>query len=147
MNILYLLKPKVNVAYITEDSTIRQGLEKMRVHGYTAIPVLNSHGEYVGTVSEGDFLRHLLYCNEKNIEAQESYSIMDIVNEDRNKPVKVGASMNDLLHIVMDQNFVPVIDDKNSFIGIVTRRDVIKFFYERDHSLTELLKKSPVNTK
>lgn len=142
MNILFLLKPKVNVAYIMEESTVRQGLEKMKVHGYTAIPVLNRDGEYVGTVSEGDFLRHLLSCPDKTLEAQENYSIMDIVSEERNKPVTISADMNDLLHIVMDQNFVPVIDDKNSFIGIITRRDVIKFFCDRDCKLTEMLKKT-----
>lgn len=144
MNILFLLKPKVNVAYITEDSTVRQGLEKMKVHGYTAIPVLNKEGEYVGTVSEGDFLRHLLNCRNKELEAQENYSIMDIISEDRNKPVTVTADMNDLLRIVMDQNFVPVIDDKKSFIGIITRRDVIKFFCDRDRELTEMLKKTSI---
>ena len=142
MNILYLLKPKVNVAYITEDSTVRQGLEKLKVNGFTAIPVLSRNGEYIGTVSEGDFLRHLLQCDDKTLESQKNYLVIDIVNEERDRPVKVTASMNDLLQMVMDQNFVPVIDDKDSFIGIVTRRDVIRFFCERDHELSRMLKKS-----
>ena len=60
MNILSLLMPKTLVAYIEEDDTIRQGLEKMRAHGYTAIPVLSKDGHYMGTVSEGDFLWHML---------------------------------------------------------------------------------------
>ena len=63
MNIVMLLKPKSEVAYIREESTLRQGLEKMKAHGYSALPVLNKHGEYTGTVSEGDFLWDLLKKN------------------------------------------------------------------------------------
>jgi CBS domain-containing protein len=32
--------------------------------------------------------------------------------------------------MAMNQNFVPVIDDKKIFIGIVTRKDMIRFCYE-----------------
>lgn len=60
MNVISLLTPKTNVAWLYEDWTIRQGLEKLRFHGYTAIPVLAKDGSYVGTVSEGDFLWCLL---------------------------------------------------------------------------------------
>ena len=60
MNIAYFLLPKNRVAYLYDDYTFRQGLEKMRHHGYTAIPVISRDGKYVGTVSEGDFLWRLL---------------------------------------------------------------------------------------
>ena len=59
-DIAYFLLPKSNVAYLYDDYTFRQGLEKMRYHGYTAIPVITRNGTYVGTVSEGDFLWQLL---------------------------------------------------------------------------------------
>ena len=60
MNIAYFLLPKSRVAYLYDDYTFRQGLEKMRHHGYTAIPVITRDGRYAGTVSEGDFLWQLL---------------------------------------------------------------------------------------
>ena len=60
MNIAYFLLPKGRVAYLYDDYTFRQGLEKMRHHGYTAIPVISRNGQYIGTVSEGDFLWRLL---------------------------------------------------------------------------------------
>ena len=71
MNLLFLLHPKSLVAYLVSDCTARQGLEKMRAHGYTAIPVLNPKGEYIGTVSEGDFLWALVddkECSLKKLE-------------------------------------------------------------------------------
>ncbi|MGN0470530.1 MAG: CBS domain-containing protein [Acutalibacteraceae bacterium] len=131
MNLFYLLKPKSTVAYLYKTNTIRQGLEKMRIHGYSAIPVIDDSGEYIGTVSEGDFLWHILKYKKEDIKSQEQYSILDIVNEERNLPVKINVTMDELLLRVMDQNFVPVIDDRNMFIGIITRKDIIKYFYEK----------------
>ena len=119
MNIFYLLKPKSTVSYLYKTNTIRQGLEKMRAHGFTDIPVIDDNGEYLGTVSEGDFLWHLLRFKDNDIRSQESYYIIDIVNEERNLPVKTNISMDELLLRVMHQNFVPVIDDRNIFIGII----------------------------
>ncbi|MBQ8135720.1 MAG: CBS domain-containing protein [Clostridia bacterium] len=133
MNIFYLLKPKSTVSYLYKTNTIRQGLEKMRAHGFTDIPVLDDNGEYLGTVSEGDFLWHLLRFKDDDIRSQESYYIIDIVNEERNLPVKTNITMDELLLRVMHQNFVPVIDDRNIFIGIITRKDIIKYFYDKEH--------------
>lgn len=132
MNILLLLRPKSTVAYIYEDSTLRQGLEKLRAHYYTAIPVVARTGEYIGTVNEGDFLWHMVDNDSFEMKEQEDYKVSDILRENWNPPVKVSATMDDLLLKVMDQNFVPVIDDRNLFMGIVTRRDVLKYFYMKD---------------
>lgn len=131
MNLFYLLKPKSTVAYLYKSNTIRQGLEKMRIHGYSAIPVVGDDGEYIGTVSEGDFLWHILKYKKEDIKSQEDFSILDIVNEERNLPVKTDVSMDELLLRVMDQNFVPVIDDRGVFIGIITRKDIIRYFYDK----------------
>ena len=46
-NILQLLKPKAMTSYIYEDCTVRQAIEKMKHHGYTAVPVINKDGSYV----------------------------------------------------------------------------------------------------
>ncbi|MBQ3928549.1 MAG: CBS domain-containing protein [Clostridia bacterium] len=131
MNLFYLLKPKATVTYLYKSDTIRQGLEKMRTNGFTAIPVIDNNGEYIGTVSEGDFLWHILQFGKETSAVWDQYCVIDIVNEERNRPVKTDATMNDLLLKVMDQNFVPVIDDRNVFIGIITRRDIIRYFYNK----------------
>jgi CBS domain-containing protein len=60
MNIAFFLIPKGDIAYLFDDFSYRQGLEKMRFHGYTSIPVLTRSGKYAGTISEGDFLWNLV---------------------------------------------------------------------------------------
>lgn len=126
MNVITLLMPKTQVSYLEEDDSIRQGLEKMRAHKYTAIPVLSKDGHYRGTVSEGDFLWHILDRENNSLREQEMLSIKEVLRENFNPAVKIGVSMEDLLERAMQQNFVPVVDDRDFFIGIVTRQSIMR---------------------
>ena len=126
-----LLRPKETVKYIYDSKTLRQGLEKMMAHSYTAIPVISKDGRYVGTVSEGDFLYYIVNENIENIKEQEKYSVRDIIRVGFNPAVKINVSMDELLQRSMSQNFIPVTDDTDIFIGIVTRQDIIKYFINK----------------
>ena len=138
MNILFFLTPKNEVAYIHDTSTLRQGLEKMHHYGYTAIPVIGKNGEYVGTVTEGDFLwtltQHLKYDRSLDEKETEHISISEIVRKGYHPAVNANAAVEDLLTMAMNQNFVPVVDDRNSFIGIVTRKDILQYYYSLTHN-------------
>lgn len=39
--------------------------------------------------------------------------------------------MEDLIGKAMEQNFVPVVDDQEHFIGIITRRDIIGYYSDK----------------
>ena len=128
MNIAFLLRPKSTVAFVEANFTLRQGLEKMHAHRYTAIPVIEKDGRYAGTVTEGDFLWNMLTMECFTKKELERYGIRDILRPDWNPAVRISATMGSLLQRVTEQNFVPVVDDINLFVGIITRRDVIKYF-------------------
>lgn len=130
-SIVFLLTPKSRIITLYEDFTIRQCLEKMKHYGYTAMPVINHKGEYVATVSEGDFLWHLLQNGDYNIENQEEYTLKDIMRITWNKPIRIYAKLEEVLSQVMDQNFVPVIDDRDMFMGIITRKSVMKYYSKK----------------
>ena len=125
MNIISLLIPKEISAFVYDDCTLRQGLEKMRAHGYTAIPVLTREGKYVGTVSEGDFLWNILDAQNNSIRDKEKLCIADIIRKDFNPSVNVYISMEELLRCSVNQSFIPVVDDRDYYIGIVTRQKII----------------------
>ena len=126
MNILFFLTPKEDVAYIQESDTLRQAMEKMEHRGYTAIPLLTEDGKYVGTVTEGDILWHLKRQGFPKLDTLEHSSVSEVKRRREVHAVSVSASMESLLERVLEQNYVPVIDDNQIFIGIVTRRDVIR---------------------
>lgn len=131
MNIAYFLRPKGQVAFLYDDFTFRQGLEKMRHHGYTAIPVISRSGQYIGTVSEGDFLWRLVSEDNEGSHTMrelEQIQVRDILQSQTYPSVRITVTMDELLDSAMNQNFIPVVDDSGSFIGIVTRKDIIRYF-------------------
>ena len=147
MNIAYFLLPKNRVADLYDDYTFRQGLEKMRYHGYTAIPVISRSGKYVGTISEGDFLWQILSNDAESRQIRsmkdlEQLHIRDLLRGNNYPPVRITVSMEELLSNAMNQNFIPVVDDLGNFTGIVTRKDIIRYFAEqKDESVSPLLQK------
>ena len=129
-NILFFLTPKAMCSYLYDDYTMRQALEKMEATGFAALPILNRRGEYRGTLTEGDLLwgiKNMCYMDMRQAEARK---IMEISRRKDNEPVRVTTSMHDLVERASHQNFVPVVDDKNAFIGIITRRAIIQYCQE-----------------
>ena len=130
-NILFFLTPKAMCAYLHDDDTIRQALEKMEQAGYAALPILNKRGEYRGTLTEGDVLwalKNMCYMDMRQAEARR---ITEITRRKDHIPVRVTTSMHDLVERATSQNFVPVVDDKDAFIGIVTRGNIVKYCLQR----------------
>ena len=134
MNIAFFLTLKKDVAYLYDDYTIRQSLEKMKFHGYSSIPAISRTGEYVSTGTEGDFLWYMLdqsVLEEDggvSIYDAEDLRLRDILRKNRVTAVRITATMDELYELAMNQNFVPVTDDEGIFIGIVTRKNIIKYF-------------------
>lgn len=136
MNIAFFLTPKSQVCYMYDDFTVRQCLEKMRFHGFAAIPVIDRQGHYVGTVSEGDLLWRLVGVSQEDlhfidVKNTEQIFVRDVLRLDRTPPARITATLEELLSKSMDQNFIPVIDDEDVFIGIVTRKSVICYFTDK----------------
>lgn len=131
MNILFFLKPKSEVAYIYDHCTLRQVLETMEYHKYSCIPMLNKDGEYVGTMTEGDLLWFIKEQQDMDLKKAETVFITDFPRKADYDVVSADADMEDLLKKAMNQNFVPVVDDMNSFIGIITRKSILEYCYER----------------
>ena len=126
-NILFFLTPKAMCSFLYDDYTVRQALEKMEAAHYTALPILNRRGEYRGTLTEGDVLwamKNMCYMDLRQAEARR---ITEISRRKEYVPVRVTASMHDLVERAAVQNFVPVVDDKDAFIGLITRKAIIQY--------------------
>ena len=130
MNILFFLTPKSEVAHVFDDETLRQVLETMEHHRYSAVPMINRKGKYVGTITEGDLLWSIKSQNNLSLREAEHIPISSVKRKFCNKPVDINATMEDLFEKALNQNFVPVVDDQKNFIGIVTRKDIIRYCYD-----------------
>lgn len=126
-NVLFFLTPKAMCAYLYDDYTVRQALEKMEASHYAALPILNRRGEYRGTLTEGDVLWAMKNMCNMDIRLAETRRIMEISRRKDNVPVRVTTSMHALVERATNQNFVPVVDDKDAFIGLITRKSIIQY--------------------
>lgn len=129
MNIAFFLTPKNEVVCENLDSTMRQVMERMEHHGYTAIPLIDKGGKYVGTLTEGDLLWKLKNTPDLNFKNTESVKVKEVEKRISHKSVSINADIESLISLAVNQNFVPVVDDNGTFIGIIKRSDIINYCY------------------
>lgn len=127
-SVAFFLLPKKEVAYLPINCTMRQAMEKMENRGFRAVPIIDEKNKYVGTLSEGDLLWKFKNTPGLTLKGTEKIMLADIPRRMDNQSVRIYASINDLLTLVIDQNFVPVVDDQDVFIGIVRRREVLEYY-------------------
>ena len=129
MNILRFMIPKSLVSYVENDSTVRQALEKMRFHRYAAIPVLDKDGRYVGTLRNDDLFNYFLDSGSFDTRMAETDVVTSLLAGGY-AAVSHDAALNEIIERVKEHNFVPVVDDRGCFIGIILRRDILNFLLE-----------------
>ncbi len=130
MNIMRFVVPKSQVEFVTVDNTVRQALEKMRYHRYVAIPVIDGEGRYVGTLRNDDIFAYFLDSGSFDTRSAERDGVMEILDKSYSPPVYHNSSMEELIEKVREHNFVPVVDDRGCFIGIILRRDILNFLFK-----------------
>ena len=130
MNLAKIMIPKVSTVFLRENQTVRQGWEVMHRHGYTAIPVVDGEGRYVGTVSEGDFLSFVMAAGTTDTQHMEHHRVTELVRKDFCPPLQIDADREQVIAFILEQNFVPIVDSRGALCGILTRRGVIQYLAE-----------------
>lgn len=133
-NVLFFLTFKKDIRFFYGTLSIQQALPLMKEHGYTAVPVISSNGEYLGSVSEGDFLWYLL-SNDMDLKTIEDTPVSELIRKNYMPSVNVNVGLDELLKAAINQNYVPVVDDRSIFIGIVTRRSLMKYLSSTSKTL------------
>jgi len=128
MNIAFFLVPKNEVVYLPVNCTMRQALEKMEYHRYTAVPLINEQGKYVGTITEGDLLWKMKNTPGLTFADTAKVMVKDIPLRIKNTTIGVNGEMEDIFSLAIMQNFVPVVDDSDIFIGIIRRREIMEYY-------------------
>lgn len=131
MNIAFFLIAKSEIIYLPLNCTMRQALEKMEYHRYTAVPIVDEAGKYAGTVTEGDLLWKMKNTPGLTFADTERVMLKDIPRRMKNNPVRIDSEIEDLLSLAIAQNFIPVVDDHEVFIGIIRRREIIDYFAKK----------------
>ena len=132
VNIARIMTPKIATVFLHADDTVRAALELMKAHGYTAIPVLDKNDQYLGAITEGDLLRHVMSVGSTDMRLQEDYRVSSVFRKDFCPPLDISASYERITESAMRQNFIPIVDDRGCLCGIVTRRAIIEALSKAD---------------
>ena len=135
MNVAFFLSPKSEIVYLTDTMTLRQAMEKMEYHRYQSLPIINDDGKYAGVVTEGDLLWAFKNRPGFSFTDAEKMMLSDIPRHFHYETVAIDQTMDSLIDASYRQSFVPVIDDKETFIGLIKRSDIIRYFYRRYQQL------------
>lgn len=135
MNVAFFLSPKSEIVYLTDTMTLRQAMEKMEYHRYQSLPIINDDGKYAGVVTEGDLLWAFKNRPGFSFTDAEKMMLSDIPRHFHYETIAINQTMDSLIDASYRQSFVPVIDDNETFIGLIKRSDIIRYFYRRYQQL------------
>ncbi len=137
MNIFNFLTPKNKTQYLQYNSTIRQALEKIDYYKFTTIPLIDTEGKFITTLSEGDILRYIKSDCNFNIAKAESQTIDKIEKYRPYQALTINTSIETIIRLSLQQNFIPIVDDRGIFIGIIKRKVIIDYLYENNHIINK----------
>ena len=94
---------------------------------------------YWRRLTEGDLLRFIKEKYSLNLKNAEDCAISRVPLRWKYMPVSIDCDMEDLVEVAMKQNFVPVVDDADNFIGIIRRSDILKYCYAKSKGESRVL--------
>lgn len=118
------LTPAENLAVLIDSHNADHAILLLSQMTYTRVPVVTDEKKFVGTIGLRDIFA---YQMEQGL-SQEVMADMDIVLMTK-KDVAVVApdyTLTDVLHKLVDESFLPVVDKGGIFQGIITRKSILK---------------------
>ena len=131
VNLLIFLTPKSETLYLNQNSTVRQTLENFDIHKYSVVPLIDDDGFFVSTISEGDILSFIKNSCKFDISVAEKMKIKDLELYRPYKALPISTPMDEVVRLALEQNFIPIVDDRGVYIGIVKRKSIIDFLLSK----------------
>ena len=118
------LTPAENLAVLIDSHNADHAILLLSQMTYTRVPVVTDEKEFVGTIGLRDILA---YQMEQDL-SQEAMADTDIVHMTKKDVAVVEPDyrLTDVLHKLVDESFLPVVDKDGIFQGIITRKSILK---------------------
>lgn len=119
-----LITPKSRVITLYSEMTIREAVDKLSKGRFQMVPVLEKDsGRYLYSLAASDLLKHIVALG--SYEKAIGDPISSVPVERLIIPCKSDISMNALVDLLANQNYVPLVDEGGIFSGIITRKKVL----------------------
>lgn len=126
--------PAENVATLLYNHPLEHALLILSKVGYAKIPVLDSEDHLVGLIGLADIVNKMMGLTGFEYHLLEGLTVADVMEV--NVPtVSEASDLEDILHLLVDGSFLPVVDEENVFEGIITRKEILKSVNHLVHEL------------
>lgn len=119
------LIPAENVANVLYQHPLSHGLLVLSKVGYSKIPVLDKNDRFVGLISLSDVVNKMLDLQNISMEPLEGLTVADVM-EVGVTTVDENWELEDVLHLLVNSPFLPVVTEEKVFKGIITRKELLK---------------------
>ncbi|OJG28365.1 CBS domain-containing protein [Enterococcus caccae] len=128
------LIPAENVANVMCLNPLSHALLVLSQVKYSKIPVLDKGDRFVGLISLSDVVDKMFDITSVDFDKLKDFTVADVMEV--NVPV-IGEQweLEDVLHLLVDAAFLPVVDDNQCFKGIITRKELLKAINHMAHEL------------
>ena len=126
--------PAENVATVLYNHPLEHALLVLSKVGYAKIPVLDSEDRLVGLISLANIVNKMMGLTGFEYQLLEGLTVADVMEVNVPK-VKQTEELEDILHLLVDASFLPVVNEDNVFEGIMTRKEILKSVNHLVHEL------------
>lgn len=123
-----------NVATLTDTNNLEHALLVLTNIGYSKVPVLNKEQQLVGLISLSNVVSEMFDTESINSDRLAEIKVSDVMEKEV-KSIQLPFNIEKILNLLVDANFIPVVDEKEKFLGIVTRKEILKSVNHLAHEL------------
>ncbi|MCH4056497.1 cyclic-di-AMP-binding protein CbpB [Lapidilactobacillus gannanensis] len=130
------LIPADRVATLQATNPLTHAFMLLTKVRYSKIPVLDTASHLTGLLTMPMITESMLGLEELSFDPIAEMTVQDVMQTDFDT-IKVTDDMDLTLHLLVDNPFLPVVDEKNIFQGILTRREMMKAFNYVAHNIEQ----------
>lgn len=123
------------VAILQEDHTLEHAMLVLTNVRYSLIPVLNKENKIVGLISLAMILQKITGVEQIHMNQLGKYKVREVMRTEF-PIIHQDTQVEEVLNELVDESFICIGNEENEFVGIVTRKELLKRINFMVHELT-----------
>lgn len=133
-----IMTPLKNISTVFDDNNLSHAMLVLKESNYQQIPVLDYDKKFKGLISLHQIYKSLGENLFGDFEKLYEYKVKDHIDT-HFATIHYDYKIEDILKILIDYNFINVIDYDNHFIGMITRSAILKKTNYLVHNIQHIL--------
>ena len=120
--------PASRIAFVEDDNPLYHAFMILTRVKYSKVPVLDSKNRVVGLLSLAMITNKMMVTDKITLDPLTELKVKDVMQTNFDKINFAQTTLEAQLHLLVDNAFLPVVDNHGVFQGLLTRREWIKAF-------------------